>query len=633
MSVVREERKFSPLIFRLPLWMMAGALDAIYVGWIGYEGAERWIVFLGTAVGLYALIAVVVHLLGGIFHGLGIRRRRTELEAAKELCWDVGILFLLMLGFRLNELYLPSIRDPASIAANLLLLVASLGLVMVGRLLVRRSGKHPVIVGLSIFLIALIVLASFAQKHVGAVSDASGKPNIILITLDTVRADHLGAYGYERDTSPNFDRFARENHLFTGCRTPAPLTSPAHASVFSGKMPHVHGVLTNISSYPEDPELPTIAAQLAQAGYRTVAFPAAVHMGREFDFDRGFQSFNQSTVLTRPDWLQNAYQLAPIAILSRLGIIRETYLVRDSRQVNRAFFNWLDLSAREKGPFFCWVHYFDAHAPYQPPEKYWRLYDPTYAGRVTGSQEECEEINSQVEETDHGRILPQGFSQADIDNMVARYDGEIRYQDESLGELFEKLKTAGIWDNTIIIAVSDHGEGMYDDGYFGHDHSLKEYEIRAACAIKGPDIVSPADRPLSLTDITSYIRFQGGVGADASRLTESVETEPEPNDDPYASMVFLKSHCWIDPPFKLVRTYQGEGRGILYSLYDLRTDPRESIDLFDASDLRSQEMKNRLEDWLEQNSADFPSLLKRKSTLGDIDPATLEMLRSLGYIY
>ncbi len=627
--MIRDEKRISPLIFRLILWALAGIIDAYYVNIIGYEALVSVVSIPGlVAVLIYIAAGIIFHLITRIIFGFGYRSKKTAWQIGRELCWDIGFLLLVTVGLRINEQLLPSFGDPVSILWNIAILLATIGVVLIIRIIAKRIGNPApyVLTGLlfaAVFIFSIINAATFTLFPMGY-----GKPNIILITLDTVRADHLSSYGYDRNTSPDFDNFAIENQFFTSCRTPMPLTSPAHASLFSGEMPHTHGVLTNISAYPDTPELSPLAHELNE-DYYTAGFPAAVHMGKDFNFDRGFRTYNQSTVISGPSWLQSYYQLAPIAILSRLGIIKETYLARNSRQVNRAFLHWLDNIPQKQSPFFAWLHYFDAHSPYQPPEEYWKRYDPDYSGSVTGSQEECDFINSQLEETNFGETLPDGFNRDDIDNLIARYDGEIRFQDESLGELFDALRGRGLWEDTVIIIVSDHGEGMYDDGYFGHNFTLKEYEIQIACAIKGPDINCPEDEPLSITDLTDYIEYVSGLNTLTCRLSgKGVD-----NDDSFTSMVFLKSHCRIDPPYKLVRTMQGEGRGIRYSLYNLEDDPFETSDIFNLDDPQSIEMKDRLEEWLDSNRADFPDLLKRESTLSDIDPRTLEMLRSLGYIY
>ena len=619
-------------ITRISLWLTVALFDALYVLQNGFEGSSN-VDFVYTALISYTAIALVMHVvLWMAYHRWNGTSRQPFMP---QLGWDFALILLLVPAFRINEMFLPSISDPHSIGWNLAMIAGIVLVTLILRPLFRRVWLVLVLVLISPVIAISYGLMPLLNENT-QFETASDSPNIILITLDTVRADHLGCYGYGRYTSPALDQFADENYTFTNCRTPMPLTAPSHASLFSGQMPHEHGVFTNISAYPDGEEFSTIAEELYSNGYITGGFPAAVHMGKPFNFDRGFSHYNQSTVLSGPSQIQSGFQVAPIAILSRLGVFRETHLARDSRQVNAAATGWLDVnipfSEENDRPLFVWLHYFDAHSPYQPPDEYWQVYDPEYSGSVTGSQEECDLINSLLEETNQGESLPEGFTDEDIDNLTARYDGEIRYQDDSIGDLLDYLRENGIYDDAVIILVSDHGEGMYDDGYFGHNFTLEEYETRLACVIKGPGIVSPEDRMLSITDLTDYMRFVAGLmPAEDCRLTD--ESDEEPDDDPFTSMVFLRSHCWIEPPYKLVRTWRGEGRGIDYAIYNYVDDPDEETNLFDIDDELSVGMKESLAEWLDANQSDFPELLENERVLEYIDPSTLEMLRSLGYIY
>ncbi len=625
---------FLLFVTRLCLWLTVALFDVFYILHIGFEGSTNS-GLLYTALTTYLILGLAMHVITRVAYSISLSSKPDRKPTIPELSWDFALILLLIPVFRVNETYLPSITDPVSIGWNIGMFAGIAILILILRPLFQRVWLVLVIslilpvIGISYGLVPLL-----NENKPDVVLSSS--PNIVLITLDTVRADHLGCYGYDLDTSPVLDQFAADNYTFTNCRTPMPLTAPAHASLFSGEMPHEHGVLTNISAYPDGDSFETIAGELYRNGYVTAGFPSAVHMGRQFNFDRGFSHYNTSTVLSGPSNFQSGFQVAPIAILSRLGLFDETHLARNSRQVNTAATGWLDanipFSEENSRPLFVWLHYFDAHSPYQPPDEYWQTYDPDYSGSVTGSQEECDYINSILEKTNQGDSLPEGFTQEDIDNLIARYDGEIRYQDESLGELLDYLSSYDVYEDSVIIIVSDHGEGMYEDGYFGHNFTLEEYETRLACVIKGPGIVVSEDSMLSITDLTDYMRFAAGlIPADECRLTtDSVE---EPDDDPYTSMVFLKSHCWIEPPYKLVRTWQGEGSGIEYALFNYIIDPGETINLFDIDDELSIGMKERLQEWLESNRADFPELLENERTLRYIDPSTMEMLRSLGYIY
>lgn len=620
------------LLPRICLWLIAASIDKAILIIL-----NRWPVSSNAYISfhllaIYLLIGIVV---GAIFLLLFFLLDRKGSLPRFSLSWDVLLIFLIVIGFRVNDIFLPAFKSAKSIGWNFLILLVSFAFWFLWRKL--EGGKFrgqnfraPLLI---IFLASCAVLFAYDMVFwkIFESLNFGKRPDIVLITLDTVRADHLGCYGYSRNTSPNLDKFAKENFVSTSCRTPMPLTSPAHAALFSGKMPGELDVLSNISSYPEKKEYAPLAEKLSRKYYLTAAFPSAVHLSRDFNFDRGFLEYNESTVLNNTAWLQDIWDIAPVAIAARLGIIKQTYLVRDSKQVNYAVFQWLKRIRSSQNPFFVWIHYFDAHAPYQPPDNYWKQFDGDYQGTVTGSQEELNSINEQAEQDWQHGTMPKNFSQDDIDNLIARYDGEIAYLDENLGELLGKFQSLERANETVIIIVSDHGEGLYDNGYFGHNFTLREEEIRIVCIIKGPEIRCNSERPLCITDISNYVRYISEVDESKGRLT-GLEEDAISESNPFTSMVFLREHCWIKPPYKLVRKHSVSG-GIKYSLYNLEEDPDEKIDLSAQMEELTQIMRYELQQWLKENNSDFPDLLKEQKNLKQIDPATLEMLRSLGYIY
>jgi arylsulfatase A-like enzyme len=628
--------KLQLLAFHILLWVCAGVIDSQFVSHSGYEGHQD--VFnnvLLSILPLYGLIGLILGIIDNIFvrraRPYDTERRNTH---SRLLGMEAGALALVIFGYHINDRYLPSLDDPVSIIWNVIFLLSS---IIVGFLFIRilnRPAGDKVLngftAGLSIYIFISILALASGHRIASNDSVQDTRPNILLIVLDTTRPDHLGVYGYDRDTSPNLDSFGAENHVFRNCRTPMPLTSPAHASIFSGAMPHENGVLTNISKYPEIGFFP-LSEKLKKQGYYTMGFPSAVHLGNEFNYDRGWDTYCQTTSRK----FQDRYQWAPFGIAARVGLAYERHIARNSDEVNHAFLSLVDTHEQVSGaPFFAWVHYFDPHTPYQPDDEYLSLFSDGYSGELTGSQADCDRINSHIEEFKTGAAFPEGISQDDIDHMIDRYDAEIREMDDHFGDLIEHLKELGIYENTVIVIVSDHGEGLYDNGYFGHNISLKEFEIQVVCMVKGPDIAANPDEFLSLTDLADYVEYVSGVdeNPESSRLTSGI---PDNRfvDDPSASMIFLRAHSWLEYPWKLIRNASPEGKGTTYELYNLMQDPLEKNDLFDPEETGSNEIRGDLQHWIEFNSADFTDLLKRAGTTESLDPSTLEMLRSLGYIY
>ncbi|HEX4823175.1 MAG TPA: sulfatase-like hydrolase/transferase [Candidatus Polarisedimenticolaceae bacterium] len=265
-------------------------------------------------------------------------------------------------------------------------------------------------------------------------------PNILLVTLDTTRADHLGAYGNKDAATPVFDRIAKEGVLFESVWTPTPLTTPAHASLMTGLYPAAHGVRNN-GRLRLPAEAATLASVLAAAGYETGAFVGAFPVSRPFGFATGFKTFDD-------DFGQD-----------EKGRSRPE---RTADQVAARAMPWLAKMAKEDAPFFAWVHFYDAHDPYTPPSPY----------------------------AERFRARP--------------YDGEIAFADATLGRIVGALRDAGVLDRTVVAVAGDHGEGLGDHGEPTHGLLLYEPMIHVPLAIRAPWTVAAGKRiaaPASLVDL------------------------------------------------------------------------------------------------------------------------------------
>jgi arylsulfatase len=244
----------------------------------------------------------------------------------------------------------------------------------------------------------------------------------VVITIDTLRADHVGCYGYFRDTSPFICGLAADGVLFERAVTTMATTLPAHTSLMTSAHPARHGVLSNLNFY-EQPIIThggfqTAAQMFRQAGYGTVAFVSSAGLGPETGIDAGFEVFD-----------------APLR-------------VRDAFDTTRRVVQWLDLPHRE--PFFLWVHYFDPHHPYDPPEPY-RNY------QSDSRQKALLESAGIAREDMYGAL---------VDNNL--YDGEIRHTDDQIGWLLEKLRKLDLYRTSLIVLTSDHGEGLMEHGLRAH---------------------------------------------------------------------------------------------------------------------------------------------------------------------
>ena len=321
--------------------------------------------------------------------------------------------------------------------------------------------RHRLIVGLTCIAIASVVFA-VAAVVVGA-SDGehgegrSSQPNILLISIDTLRPDHLSAYGYSRDTSPVLQKLAREGVLFREAYSHSTWTLPAHASILTGLNPLAHGVLTRedrLQGYHE-----TLAERLNEEGYETVAWVGTKRwgfVGADYGFASGFTRFHH---YPHPNRFWSG-------ILARnIDALLLEYLYRGvgnaHAQVGEVL-RWLDVGRTD--PFFAFVHFYDVHSksailPYEAPEPF----RDVFCEGALDDFDFCEGAlcaSDRLLEIARGRKSALGKEEIEIARCL--YDGGIAFMDSELGRLFTGLRARGLYDNTIIVVTSDHGEAFFE---------------------------------------------------------------------------------------------------------------------------------------------------------------------------
>lgn len=419
--------------------------------------------------------------------------------------------------------------------------------------------------------------------------------NVIIIGIDTLRADHLGCYGYERPTSPHIDRFAKECRHFTQAFSTSSWTTPAWMSLFTSLLPSRHGVI----QYPQPGQLPfsipTLAESLRQHGYVTAGFHGGGYVSEAFGFDRGFHRYE-----TRG---------------TRFG---------DSLAV---CLEWLRKHRRWR--FFLFWHGFDCHRPYDPPAEFDVFY-PEYGGHYDVTTLYMEDGN-----------LPQ--TQEDVDYIVAKYDGEIRYVDFLVGQVLAELEELQLLEETVVIITSDHGEEFLEHGCFDHTRTLYDELIHVPLLIHTPPrLSSPAveDALLSLVDVGPLIASWLGFpfpsrnamvpgldrrcvfAATGYRRKYLEETEGRPWQHKKNRPELLR--CIRTPRWKLL--LDREDRPI--ELYDVRGDPSEDWTLNPMPGKVVHELLGAFREAEEpldvlKLSLDEPD---------DVDQQVLERLRGLGYL-
>jgi len=305
--------------------------------------------------------------------------------------------------------------------------------------------------------------------------------NVLLVVLDTVRADHLSAYGYPRPTAPNLDRLAEEGELYLRAYAQSPWTLPAVATILTGQPPHVHGARrTAHGVHGIRDDVTTLAERMSRARYRTAAFVNVVWCAAEVSgLDRGFELYDMR-------FREDNYQQE-----------------RDARETTDAALEWI--RSIEGDPFFLVVHYFDPHLTYDPPPPFDTMFEAPGGPRISrgfGSSEEVFKIREGQIRLDERRR----------ESLIARYDGELRFVDEQLGRLRERLEELGRWDDTLVVVMADHGEEFWDHGAFEHGHTHHEELLHVPLVVRrpvGPVGVENADRVRQLDIAPTILEFAG----------------------------------------------------------------------------------------------------------------------------
>ena len=418
-------------------------------------------------------------------------------------------------------------------------------------------------------IFALATIAWFARGPAANATPAAARPtrpNILLITLDTVRADRLGAYGYSRASTPVLDRLAREGILFVDATTQSPLTTPAHAALFTGVYPGRLGVKSNAST-PLPDSATTLAERLAEAGYQTAAFIGAFILDRQYGFGQGFQLFDATF---------EAHRAADRSRVQRTADAVATPAVEWLRQ------------ARRDGPFFTWVHFYDAHAPYQPP------------------------ANS-------GPADP--------------YDGEIAWLDRAIGTLLEAIGPERLGD-TIVVAVGDHGEALGEHGEEDHGIFLYEAVLRVPWIMRLPGnerAGSTVSEQVRSIDLMPTLLDLAGVPAvpnvDGESLTAVIRGTARPRPPAsYAETHYPSLHFG----WSMLRSLRaGEWKFIEAprpELYNLPNDRAESRNLLGE--------RGRIAEGMAAEAAAVAGSFGAAATAAANQPdlETAARLRSLGYV-
>ena len=395
-------------------------------------------------------------------------------------------------------------------------------------------------------------------------------PNVVVITIDTLRADHLGCYGYQHIRTPNIDALAAESARFERAYTPVPVTLPAHTAIFTGTYPMLSG-MHDFSGNKLNPNQPTLASVLKQQGYVTGAVIGSAVLDSRFGLNQGF------------DFYFDHFDF------SRLQESNLEEMERPGNVVADVALDWLGKNHRSK--FFLWMHLYDPHYPYRPPAPY----SEQYKDRL--------------------------------------YDGEIAFADAQVGRLIAFLKAKNLYENTVIVLTGDHGESLGEHGEKTHGFFIYNATLHVPVILHLPGAAGAKTVPalVSLTDlmptVLQALKIEVPSQVQGRSLMALLTTRKEEDShNLYAETFLPRLHFnWSE-----LRSVETEKYQFIEApkpeLYDLASDPGETRNLYAEKKAVSGELQARLSALVRQYSADHE--LAEKTGL---DPALMERLKSLGY--
>ncbi|MFT5286997.1 MAG: arylsulfatase A-like enzyme [Planctomycetota bacterium] len=437
---------------------------------------------------------------------------------------------------------------------------------------------------------------------VGASCSPTPDPtNLLLVVVDSLRADRLDSYGHDRPT-PVIAKLAAEGVIFDEAYACAPWTMPSVAAMFTGLPPTIHGATNTDALLAKD--LETLAERLASKGYATSAVVSHHLIGKRFQFDQGFESFDEE--------LGRGHKLITSAMLTEKATNELTRLANDER----------------KRPFFLFLHYFDPHYDYRDHAEF--DYAEPVAGRLDGS---------------HGigqlRRMLDSMSDEELKFLNDRYDEEVRFTTRSIGRLLRRLKKLGVEENTLVIFTSDHGEEFRDHGWLGHTQSLYRELVRVPLLMRGPGIPPglKIEQPVSLENLAAtaldLLNIEGEFGTGSSMRNLLQPGGGETFQPVFCEVDYLgvsegqpglrtcHKKSIIGERYQLIRDdMSGE-----LELYELGRDVEQLINL---AEKRPEELL-RLEKLLDERRT-LLTKAARPLERTEFDEAELDVLRGLGYV-
>ena len=462
-----------------------------------------------------------------------------------------------------------------------------------------------------VFIIAVAACVLLGAVLIALHLRETSRANVLLIVLDTTRRDHLSCYGYAEKTTPAIDALAAEGLRYDRAITPSSWTLPAHASIFTGMLPTHHRAHFSFDEsidpetiegpmfLPLHPELPTLAEELKKTGYETAGIIAAPLLAAKFGFSRGFDFYEDRLPLDKG-------------------------FERDAEEVTTLALGWLNeyrARATDK-PFFVFLNYFDPHSPYQPPEPW---------GNPDATQEQYDLYSGLYNDVNRGA---RDLTDDEREMLLSQYDREIRYMDNEIGRLLDDMKRLGLYDSTMIVVTSDHGESFGEHRLLEHGRALYEELIRVPLIVKYPAKDKRAGvvgRRVSILGIgPTILKYVGSPVPKTAHPASLDEKEHVLIAEIYRDISWMVAFGdRFDRDQKAI--YDGNHKWIwdsngAHELYDISRDPAEENNLWGRMPDAERRLKAKLKPLIQES--------EQLSTLStpELDKELKNRLRALGYI-
>ena len=435
---------------------------------------------------------------------------------------------------------------------------------------------------------------------------ACGEPaprfNVLLVSIDTLRADHLSCYGYQRPTSPALDGIAAAGVRFADANAPSPWTLPSHASLFTGLYPRHHGVRDENRAL--GPRAATLAQVFSEHGYDTWGIVNAHYVSRRYGLGRGFDRYSQHSEYANPQGT---------VIANKGGVIMDEAL------------SWLDERDSEGAgarPFFLFLHFYDVHSDYAPTDEFRRRFARPYAGKLDGSTSQLLDLRDRGEDV----------SAEDVRFLHDLYDAEIAQLDAELARLFRYLDERGLAERTLVVVTSDHGEEFLEHGSLLHGRTQYQEMLHVPLLMRGPGVAAgvTVEAPVGLVDVAPTVLELCGLSF--PRNVDGTSLVPywrDPSAVPAGRPLFAEAdhNNAENDVVRMVRVEQmklcANRRSGAVELFDLSRDRAESENLATSDPERVIVLRERLEEFLASTTAGE-----------ELDPVSEEMRRlldGLGY--